>query len=47
VLKYVMDAGATQALVLRAPGADTPFETEPVNIDYLINRYDLPTEIGR
>jgi len=47
VLKYVMDAGAVQSIVLRAPGADTPFETEPVNIDYLINRYNLPTEIGR
>jgi pilus assembly protein CpaB len=47
VLKYVMDAGAVQTIVLRAPGADTPFEVEPVNIDYLINRYTLPTEIGQ
>jgi pilus assembly protein CpaB len=47
VLKYVMDKGAVQSIVLRAPGADTPFETEPVNIDYVINRFNLPTEIGR
>ncbi len=47
VLKYVMDRGAVQDIVLRAPGAETPFETEPVNIDYIINRYDLPTEVGR
>jgi Flp pilus assembly protein CpaB len=47
VLKYIMDKGAVQSIVLRAPGADTPFETEPVNIDYVINRFNLPTEIGR
>jgi len=47
VLKYVMDKGAVQDIVLRAPGAETPFEAEPVNIDYIINRYNLPTEVGR
>lgn len=47
VLKYLIDAGGTLDLVLRAPGMDRPFETDPVDVDYLIDRYDIPTQVGR
>jgi len=47
VLKYAKDAGGIQDIVLRSPGADGPFSTEPVDIDYIINRYQIPTEVGR
>jgi pilus assembly protein CpaB len=42
VLKYALDAGATLDLVLRAPGAEQPFTVEPVDIQYLIDRYRIP-----
>ncbi len=41
VLKYLSDAGATMDIVLRAPGAEQPFVTEPVDVDWLVNRYRL------
>lgn len=47
VLKYVKDAGGIQDIVLRAPGAERPFSTDPVDVDYVINRYQIPTEPGR
>lgn len=47
VLKYVMDAGGLQDIVLRAPGAERPFDMEPVDVDYVIDRYQIPTEAGR
>lgn len=47
VLKYVKDAGGTLDMVLRAPGAEQPADAEPVDVDYLIRRYRLPTEVGR
>jgi pilus assembly protein CpaB len=47
VLKYMQDAGGTLDLVLRAPGAEQPFEADPVDVDYLINRYRIPTQIGK
>lgn len=47
VLKHVMDRGAVQSIVLRAPGVDVEFELEPVHIEYLINRFNIPTDIGR
>jgi len=47
VLKHVKDAGGIQDIVLRAPGAEGPFLTEPVDIDYVINRYQIPNEVGR
>jgi len=47
VLKYVKDAGGILDIVLRAPGVERPFSTEPVDVDYLINRYQIPTEVGR
>lgn len=44
VLKYVKDAGGIVDVVLRAPGMDRPFGTEPVDMDYLINRYQIPAQ---
>lgn len=46
VLKYVKDAGGIMDVVLRAPGNERPFTTEPVDVDYLINRYQIPTKVG-
>jgi pilus assembly protein CpaB len=42
ILKYALDAGGVQDIVLRAPGVDEPFDTEPVDVEYLINRYQIP-----
>ncbi len=47
VLKYVKDAGGIVDIVLRAPGVDRPFEVEPVDVDYVLNRYQIPIEAGR
>jgi pilus assembly protein CpaB len=47
VLKYLKDAGGTFDTALRAPGAEQPADAEPVDVDYLIKRYSLPTEVGR
>jgi pilus assembly protein CpaB len=47
VLKYVKDAKGIMDIVLRAPGAEQPFTVEPVDIDYVINRYQIPTQVGR
>jgi len=47
ILKYVKDAGGVVDIVLRASGVDKPFETEPVDLDYLINQYRIPTQTGR
>ena len=47
VLKYIRDAGGTLDTALRAPGAEQPADAEPVDVDYLIKRYRLPTEVGR
>jgi Flp pilus assembly protein CpaB len=46
-VKYAIDAGGMVDLVLRAPGVEKPFVTDPVDIDYLINRYRIPTGPGR
>ena len=46
-LKYVNDSGGILDYVLRAPGVERPFESDPVDIDYLINRYGIPTGAGR
>jgi hypothetical protein len=46
-LKYLIDAGGILDVVMRAPGVERPFETDPVDIDYLINRYSIPTGAGR
>ena len=47
VLKYAKDAGGVQDIVLRAPGAEYAFSIEPVDVDFVINRYRIPTEVGR
>jgi hypothetical protein len=47
MLKYVLDAGGIMDVVLRAPGVEQPFTTEPVDVDYLIRRYQTPIEVGR
>ena len=46
-LKYLIDAGGILDIVMRAPGVERPFETDPVDVDYLINRYSIPTGPGR
>jgi pilus assembly protein CpaB len=47
VLKYVKDAGGTVDIVLRAPGAEQPATIEPVDVDYVIKKYQIPTAPGR
>jgi len=47
VLKHVQDAGGVVDIVLRAPGDEGPVETEPVDVDYLLNRYQIPNQVGR
>jgi len=47
VLKYVKDAGGILDMVLRAPGDEQPFSIDPVDVDYIINSYQIPTEVGR
>jgi pilus assembly protein CpaB len=47
VLKYVKDAGGIMDIVLRAPGDTGPYETNPVDVDFMINRYQIPTGAGR
>ena len=46
-LKYLKDAGAVMDVVLRAPGAEQPFEVEPMDADRLMNEYRIPAAIGR
>lgn len=42
VLKFVKDAGGIVDVVLRAPGADRQYDMQPVDLDYLIDRYRIP-----
>jgi pilus assembly protein CpaB len=42
VIKYLKDAGGIPDIVLRAPGADRTFTTDPVDEEYLVNRYRIP-----
>ncbi|MEA3377943.1 MAG: Flp pilus assembly protein CpaB [Chloroflexota bacterium] len=37
LLKYIKDVGPVRDLVLRAPGVEVDFRTDPVDLDYLIN----------
>jgi pilus assembly protein CpaB len=41
VLKHLQDMGGTVDIVLRAPGAKEQFETQPVHLDYLLDRYTI------
>jgi pilus assembly protein CpaB len=47
VLKYAKDAGGIMDIVLRPPGIEHPYSTEPVDVDYLIRKYDIPVGMGR
>jgi hypothetical protein len=46
VLKYAMDAGGMLSFALRAPDNDRTYELEPVDPDYVINRYAIPIAVG-
>lgn len=41
VLKHLLDIGGMVDIVLRAPQVEEQFSTQPVNEDYLIDRYQL------
>jgi pilus assembly protein CpaB len=41
VLKHLLDTGASVDLALRAPGAEEPFVLEPVDMEYVVDRFDL------
>lgn len=43
VLKHVIDSGAIADVALRAPGVERSFPVEPVDMDYVIDQYRLPT----
>jgi pilus assembly protein CpaB len=47
VLKYVKDAEGTLDIVLRGPGDTGPDDTNPVDVDIMINRYNIPAGPGR
>ena len=47
VLKHVKDAGGVLDIVVRAPGNESPSDAEPVDLDYIINRYRIPVGAGR
>lgn len=47
VSKYALDAGGTVDIVLRAPGQESPFEIDPVDMNYLIERFQIETAPGR
>jgi pilus assembly protein CpaB len=46
VLKYVKDAGGIMDIVLRAPGDTGPYDVNPVDAEFLINRYQIPVGAG-
>jgi pilus assembly protein CpaB len=47
VLKYAKDAGAVMDIVVRAPGNERPTTADPVDFDYLLNRFRIPIGAGR
>ena len=47
VLKYALDADGIQDILLRAAGVERQFETQPVNADYVVNRYQIPSGLIR
>ncbi len=47
VLKNLVDTGATFDLALRNPKSDLIFNTVPVSLEYLNDRYNLPLELDR
>ncbi|MFH1084325.1 MAG: Flp pilus assembly protein CpaB [Chloroflexota bacterium] len=47
VLKYMKDAGGVVDIVLRSPGVDRPFTTDPVDAEYIMNRYRILRDLER
>jgi len=47
LIKYALDAGGTVDIVLRAPGMESPFDVDPVDMNYLVERLGIDTEGGR
>jgi pilus assembly protein CpaB len=41
LLKHLIDNGAIVDLALRAPGSEEPFVLEPVDMEYVVDRFDL------
>jgi len=41
VLKHLQDMAGTVDIVLRAPGVKERFETQPVHLDYIFDRYTI------
>jgi len=42
LVKFALDAGGTVSVVLRPPGVEEPYDTEPVDVNYMIDRYGIP-----
>lgn len=47
VLKNMLDSGATFDMALRNPNSNLVFDTVPVSLEYLNDRYNLPLELER
>jgi len=47
VLKNLVDSGAVFDIALRNPRSDVVFDTVPVSLEYLNDRYNLPLEVER
>ena len=47
VLKHLKDIDATFDMALRAPGSEQPWETDPVDIDYIIRRNRLQSGVKK
>ena len=45
IVKYMRDAGGVADVVLRSPGDDRPSSTDPVDVDYIKNRYSILSDI--
>jgi len=42
LIKFALDAGGAVTVVLRPPGVEEPYDTEPVDVNYMIDRYGIP-----
>jgi pilus assembly protein CpaB len=47
ILKHLKDIDATFDMALRAPGSEQPWETDPVDIDYIIRRNRLQSGVKK
>jgi hypothetical protein len=45
VLKHLLDEDGLPSIVLRARGAEEQFEVEPVDMDYILDRYELRSPV--